>query len=102
VSLEDAFAEECRRAVEECRTLSPPYAPTAWIEMMEAHGAVDAAKRLLESSDIQSGFERLVRLGRTDLTVEMAVLHPRWDSLFRELHREAAHWRLTRAARGHT
>lgn len=68
--------------------------------MMETHGAVEAAKRLLESGDIQSGFERLVTLGRTDLTVEMAVLNPRWGALFGDSHREAAWWRLVQAARG--
>ena len=100
MSLEDDFEKECWAAVEECRAFDPPYIPTIWIEMMKSHGAAPAARRLLESGDIQSGFERLVREGRQDLTVEMAVLHPRWDGLFGKSHREAAWWRLSQAARG--
>ena len=100
MSLEDDFEAECLIAVEECRNFRPPYIPTVWINMMDRHGAATAARRLLESGDIQSGFERLVREGRQDLTVEMAVLHPRWDGLFSNAHREAAWWRLSQAARG--
>jgi len=60
-------------------------------------GAVAAARRLLASGDIQSGFERLIRMGRRDLTVEHAVLDEHWAPLFNESHREAARWRLTQA-----
>lgn len=49
------------------------------------------------SGDIQSGFERLIRMGRVDLTVEHAVLQPRWQELFEDQHREAAMWRLEQA-----
>jgi len=84
------------RAVDECRALG--YVPTAWISMMRGSGgAVSAARRLLISGDIQSGFERLIRMGRRDLTVEQAVLDDRWAALFSEAHREAARWRLTQA-----
>jgi hypothetical protein len=58
--------------------------------MMQSMGAAEAAKHLLRSPDIQSGFERLTREGRIDLTVEFAVLHPRWDGLFTPDEREAA------------
>lgn len=70
-----------------------------WIDMVKRHGAANAARRILESGDIQSGFERLIRSGRMDLTVEMAVLHPRWETLFSRSHREAAWWRLAQATR---
>lgn len=63
-------------------------------------GPVAAAKHLLESGDVQPGFERLVREGRLDLTVEMAVLNPKWDGLFDKPHREAAWWRLAQALKG--
>jgi hypothetical protein len=57
--------------------------PTASIGMMHGPGgAVAAARRLLTSSDVQSGFERLIRAGRADLTVEQAVLDDRWAELF--------------------
>lgn len=62
-------------------------------------GAAAAARRLLASGDIQNGFERLIRMGRGDLTVEYAALQPQWSELFDERHREAAQWRLHQAAR---
>jgi hypothetical protein len=96
MTLEDDFHEECVRAVDECRRLK--YVPTAWIGMMNGPGgAAAAARRLLISGDIQSGFERLIQMGRADLTVEYAVLQPRWRDLFEEQHREAARWRLQQA-----
>lgn len=95
MSLEDDFAAECRRTIDECRTFR--YSPTAWVAMIDRAGAVEAARRLVESGEIQSGFARLVREGRLDLTIEMAVLHPRWDSLFDRGVREAAWWRLAQA-----
>lgn len=59
--------------------------------------AVAAARRLLANGDVQSGFERLIRMGRRDLTTEQAVLDPAWTELFKEAHREAARWQLTQA-----
>jgi hypothetical protein len=76
-----SFQEACERAVEECRKLG--YAPTAWINMMRGPGgAVTAARPLMKSGDIQSGFERLIRMGRSDLTIEHAVLDGYWHPLF--------------------
>lgn len=96
MTLEDDFHAECVRAVDECRRLK--YVPTAWIAMMNGPGgATAAARRLLVSGDIQSGFERLIRMGRVDLTVEYAVLQPEWQDLFEDQHREAAKWRLEQA-----
>jgi hypothetical protein len=96
VTLADEFHRECVQAVDECRRLK--YVPTAWIAMMNGPGgAAPAARRLLVSGDIQSGFERLIQMGRADLTVEYAVLQPRWQDLFEEQHREAARWRLQQA-----
>lgn len=50
------------------------------------------------SGDIQSGFERLIRMGRADLTIEHAVLDEYWHPLFKDSHREAARWRLQQAS----
>ena len=95
MTLSDEFGQACREAVEECRLLG--YIPTVWISMMNQAGATEAAKRLLVNGDIQSGFERLIKIGRRDLTVEHAVLEERWEELFDERHREAARWRLAQA-----
>ncbi|HYI61519.1 MAG TPA: hypothetical protein VEW93_06910 [Acidimicrobiales bacterium] len=92
MSIADDFQAACFKAIEECRQLG--YDPTVWASMIERHGAVAAAKRLVETSTPQPGFERLVRAGRRDLTVEWAVLQDRWRPLFLDTHREAAQWRL--------
>lgn len=95
-----AFEAACWRAIEAGRELG--YDPTAWVRMIERHGAQDAAVRLVSAGDIQSGFERLVALGRPDLTVEWAILDPAWRSLFRDRQvRQAAEWRLHQAGVEH-
>jgi len=63
--LEGDFSAACDEAVEECKTLG--YPPTIWIPMSKGLGAAEAARRLLVSGDIQSGFERLIALGRHSL-----------------------------------
>jgi hypothetical protein len=95
VTFDDEFQDACEQAVRECRRLG--YVPSAWISMMERYGAVEAAKRLLVSGDLQPGLLRLVRLSRPDLTIEHAVLEPRWADLFDDRDRELAEWRLTQA-----
>lgn len=95
MTLEEEFQRACEVAVRECRRLG--YVPSAWISMMQSHGAVVAAKRLLVSGDLQPGLLRLLRLSRPDLTIEHAVLEPRWADLFDDQDRELAEWRLTQA-----
>lgn len=85
------------RRLEEAESQALGYAPTAWISMMRGPEGAAAARRLLVNGDIQSGFERLIRMGRRDLTVEQAVLDDRWTTLLSEAHREAARWRLNQA-----
>lgn len=96
-ALETEFHRVCDVAVKACRTLSPPYHPKTWIGMVDKWGAVEAARRLVISGDIQAGFGRLVEAGRPELTVEWAICDPKWTSLFSERYREAARWRLRQA-----
>jgi hypothetical protein len=63
---------------------------TVWIGMVNKLGAAEAARRLVVSGDIQTGFERLVQAGRPELTIEWAILGIEWSPLFSEQHREAA------------
>lgn len=93
--LESEFQVASEQAISECRSLG--YTPTVWISMLRQVGAAEAARRLLVSGDIQSGFSRLIRLGRPELTIEWAALDPRWERLFTEQHRDAARWRLQQA-----
>lgn len=95
--LESQFHAACDAAVELCRSLTPPYVPTAWIDMCRRLGAAEAARRLVVSGGIQTGFDRLVRAGRPQLTIEWALLNEEWSQRFSEQHREAARWRLNRA-----
>jgi hypothetical protein len=99
-SLEAGFQAACDAAVQACRKLTPPYRPTAWISMASKWGAAEAARRLVITGDIQTGFERLVQAGRPELTIEWAILDPKWRPLFTDQHREAAAWRLRQAHRG--
>lgn len=71
-SLEDEFDSACAAAVEECKRLTPPYYPHAWLGMVTKLRAAEAARRLVVSGDIQTGFERLVQAGRPELTIEWA------------------------------
>jgi hypothetical protein len=75
------------------------YNPTARVGMIHKHGSTRAALRLVVSGDIQSGFKRLIALGRPDLTVERSILDPRFDALFagHPQERDPARWRLAQA-----
>ena len=95
MTLDEEFHDACAQAVRECRRLG--YVPSAWINMMDRYGAVGAAKRLLVSGDLQPGLLRLLRLSGPDLTIEQAVLEPRWADLFDDQDRELAGWRLKQA-----
>lgn len=95
--LESSFQRACDHAVEVCRSLRPPYVPTAWISMCQRYGAAEAARRLVVSGDIQTGFDRLVQAGQPQLTIEWALLDEAWVQLFSEQHRAAARWRLRQA-----
>jgi hypothetical protein len=96
-ALEERLQASCDAAVEACAQLTPSYVPTAWIGMCRRLGAAEAARRLVVSGDIQTGFDRLVQAGRPQLTIEWALLDEAWDPLFSEQHREAARWRLRHA-----
>jgi hypothetical protein len=93
----DEFAKACEHGIERCRQLPSEYNPTAWITMMNRYGAVQAAKRLLINGEMQSGFERLVREGHPELTVEWMVCDRHWNRLFDDRDRSAARWRLEQA-----
>lgn len=95
--IEARFQAACDAAVQECRALTPPYHPTVWIHMSQTLGAAEAARRLVVSGDIQTGFDRLVQAGRPELTIEWALLDDNWEPLFSEQHRDAARWRLRQA-----
>ncbi len=94
---EHEFTLACKRAIAECRTLG--YNPSIWTRMVEEHGGVVTARRLIKSGDMHAGLLRLLSLSRVDLTVEHAVLDERWHDLFTDEERDLARWRLEVAHR---
>src|SRR5262245_55889536 len=89
------FEAACWQAIAEAQ--SRGYNPTYWISMINRHGAVAAAKLLLEKDELQDGFLKLISMRRPNLTVEWAVLDAHWSHLFHQKHLDAARRRLDQA-----
>ncbi len=70
------------------------YHATRFRMMLEEHGGVETARRLLNAVDAQVGLTRLWEHDRLDLAVEYHVLQPRFRDLFDESIRAAAARRL--------
>lgn len=86
--LEDAFRDGVRR----CKQLG--YNPAYFVRMLEEHGAVETARRLVTAPAPTDGFTRLWQLGHLELTAEAIVTLPEFASLFSEAERRAARRRL--------
>ncbi len=69
------------------------YNPGYWIQMIHESGGVGAAKRLL-ALPIADGFTLLWENDRLDLSVELYVLVPAFQSLFTQAELEEARKRL--------
>lgn len=65
----DEFIDESIR-----RSRAKGYHPSIFIDMRQKFGAIAATKRLVETSEPQSGFKRLKQLGLLDWSLEAAVL----------------------------
>jgi hypothetical protein len=85
---EARIAKDIREAIE------LGYHPHRFEEMVNSYGAVDTAKRLVRSGDLQDGLKRLRSMGRLDLSMETVMLEEEFSSLFSEQERAAATWRL--------
>jgi hypothetical protein len=70
------------------------YRPTRFLEMVQVHGGVETAHRLLATDKVQDGLGELFLLGRLDLTVEHHVLLPEYAPLFTADERHTARQRL--------
>ncbi len=70
------------------------YRPTYFLRMVNEHGGLGAAKRLLSATETQEGLTKLWELGRLDISVEALVLDERWESLFSDDERRKALERL--------
>lgn len=72
------------------------YDPREWLRMVEQHGAVEAAKRVVNSQAIQYGLWHLVEIGHPERSVEYRILtEDRWHPLFDDHDREMARRKLS-------
>lgn len=85
-----AMREIYANALRECG-----YRATRFIQMVENHGGVEAAKILLHTPGFQYGFTELWQCGCLRLTMEALVLQPQYTALFTDEEREIARTRLT-------
>ncbi|MCY3793468.1 MAG: hypothetical protein OXG51_03710 [Gammaproteobacteria bacterium] len=92
MSIEDELEQALWSSCRESRTLG--YKPTAFESMLNEHGAVEAAHRLLARFEYQDGFRRLWDIGRLDLSLECHVLKPKYRELFSTEELEEARKRL--------
>jgi hypothetical protein len=80
-ALDSEFHRRVVTAAQQCRD-DFGYNPTYWLRMIQEHGSIDAAKRLLLGPRASDGFTRLWEEGRLDLSVEFFVLMPEFSSMF--------------------
>ena len=73
------------------------YWPNRYLQAVRRNGGLIYAKRLLEPQRVHSGFGILIEKRRIDLSVEFAVIDPRFHSLFSEAEVAVAHQRLDEA-----
>lgn len=77
--LRKEFLEFYKEAERQYKFSSPIF-----IRMLNEHGAYETAKRLSSTASWQNGFDRLAKLGRSDLTVEHIILQDKYRSFFTE------------------
>jgi hypothetical protein len=94
-ALEQEFEEACLSDLPECRKLG--YSPSYFLQMLTDYGAVETARRLINSDDVPEGFTRLWQMQRLDLTLEAGIYdNPKFYALFDEKTLAACKARLTR------
>lgn len=89
MELEEFIDETIRRSIQE------GYTPHVFCRMRKRRGTVEAMKKLVVSSEIQSGFKKLKEMGLLELSVEAAIL--KFPDEFASEERDAARWRLKQA-----
>ena len=92
MDLELQFQQEMFRIYDEATRIG--YRPTRFLQMVETHGGLQAARIILCGDAPSSGFAKLWELGRPDLTVESLALREPWRRLFTDEELSAAERRL--------
>ncbi len=70
------------------------YVPTRFLQMVQEHGGVETARRLLAKDEVQTGLITLWECHRLDLSMEALVIQPRFHSLFTTMEIATARDRL--------
>ncbi|WP_164155263.1 phospholipase D family protein [Sandarakinorhabdus rubra] len=76
---EKAFRAAMEQLYKDARKIG--YRSPAFRKMLDQHGGVDTARRLIRGQ-ATSGFATLLEKGRLDLSAEALILQPRWRELF--------------------
>ena len=92
-NLESEFDEAMRDTYR--RASEHGYNPSVFLGMINQHGGVGTAKRLLASRSYQSGLIRLRNLGLLNISSESLVLQEHWEPLFTDEERQIARERLS-------
>lgn len=93
MSIEAAFETALRGTYEAARERG--YVATYFLQMLEEHGGVETAKRLLSKSESQTGLFELWNLGLLHESMEAVICdHPRYHTLFTQAEIEEAKRRL--------
>ena len=88
---ENELKGELMATYHECDKLG--YRPTGMLQMIENHGAIETARRLITGPPSE-GYARLAMLGRLDLAVESIVQKEPWRRLFTDEELKRARARL--------
>ncbi len=90
--LEDELTSALRGTYEAARARG--YIATYFIQMLEEHGGLETAKRLLAVSEPQTGLYKLWELHLLNESMEAVVLQERFQSLFTQAEINEARRRL--------
>lgn len=91
--LENKFNREMHFIYEKAKS-ECDYNATRFLIMVNQHGGVQTAKKLLYSREVPDGLTKLCLLGRLDLSVEALIVRSGWGDLFSEKEIEIAKKRL--------
>jgi hypothetical protein len=92
MSLEEQFHHAMISVYENAK--NHDYFATYFKRMINEHGGVQAAKRLLAKQEIQEGLMKLWELQLLNQSMEALVIQKRFQSLFTPAEIAEAHWRL--------
>jgi len=79
MTLEDEFNKDMLAIYEKAKVYK--YYATRYLQMVRRRGGLETAKILINKKSTPSGFDELVRLGRTDLSVEALVVSDKYKEL---------------------